>query len=149
MFCCTLLYAHSSIAIILMGKRELVALLSVSSWCLVMVERLFLAVPWCCLRFVIVVFPDHTHYFLIGIFWYNNNNKTFFDEHPGRPHRLLMFIVQLLIATYRVGNNDLRQRKPNFLFKICCSQYKLIFEILTITCSWMIKLVLEFSHDEV
>ena len=26
-----------------------------------MVERLFLAVPRCCLRFVIVVFPDHTH----------------------------------------------------------------------------------------
>ena len=61
MFCCTLLYAHSSIAIILMGKRELVALLNLSSWCLVMVVRLFLAVPWGCLRFVIVVFPDHTH----------------------------------------------------------------------------------------
>ena len=52
---------HSSIAIILMGKRELVALLNLSSWCLVMVEWLFLAVPWGCLRFVIVVFPDHTH----------------------------------------------------------------------------------------
>ena len=47
-----------------MGKRELVALLNLSSWCLVMVERLFLAVPRGCLRFVIVVFPDHTHYFL-------------------------------------------------------------------------------------
>ena len=44
-----------------MGKRELVALLYLSSWCLVMVEWLFLAVPWGCLRFVIVVFPDHTH----------------------------------------------------------------------------------------
>ena len=61
MFCCTLLCVRSSIAIILMGKRELVALLNLSSWCLVMVERLFLAVPWGCLRFVIVVFPDHTH----------------------------------------------------------------------------------------
>ena len=61
MFCCMLLYVHSSIAIILMGKRELVALLNLSSWCLVIVERLFLAVPWGCLRFVIVVFPDHTH----------------------------------------------------------------------------------------
>ena len=30
MFCCTLLYVHSSIAIILMGKRELVALLNLS-----------------------------------------------------------------------------------------------------------------------
>ena len=61
MFCCILLYVHSSIAIILMGKRELVALLNLSSWCLVMVERLFLAVPRSCLRVVIVVFPDHTH----------------------------------------------------------------------------------------
>ena len=38
MFCCTLLYVHSSIAIILMGKRDLTALLNLSSWCLVMVE---------------------------------------------------------------------------------------------------------------
>ena len=37
------------------------ALLNLYSWCLVMVERLFLAVPRGCLRFVIVVFPDHTH----------------------------------------------------------------------------------------
>ena len=70
MFCCTLLYVHSSIAIILMGKREVVALLNLSSWSLVMVEGLFLAVPrvfliiltyYFCLRFVIMVFPDHTH----------------------------------------------------------------------------------------
>ena len=61
MFCRTLLYVHSSIAIILMGKRELVALLNLSSWCLLMAERLFLEVPRSCLRFVIVVFPDHTH----------------------------------------------------------------------------------------
>ena len=68
MFCCTLLYVHSSIAIILMGKRELVALLNLSSWCLVMVERLFLALPWGCLRFVIVVFPDHTHLLFLGLY---------------------------------------------------------------------------------
>ena len=61
MFCCTFLYVHFSIAIILMGKRELIALLNLSSWCLVMVERLFLTVPRGCLQFVIVVFPDHTH----------------------------------------------------------------------------------------
>ena len=60
-FCCTLLCVHSSIAIILMGKRELVVLLNLSSWCLVMVERLFLMVPRGCLRFVIVVFPGHAH----------------------------------------------------------------------------------------
>ena len=55
------LYVHSSIVIILMGKRELIALLNLSSLCLVMVERLFLAVPRGRLQLVIVVFPDHTH----------------------------------------------------------------------------------------
>ena len=68
MFCCTLLYFHSSIAIILMGKRELIALLNLSSWCLVMFERLFLAVPRGCLQFVIVVFPDHTHLLFLSSF---------------------------------------------------------------------------------
>ena len=63
MFYCMLLDVHSSIAIILMGKRKLVALLTLSSWCLAMVERLFLAVPRGCQHFVIVVFPDHIYYF--------------------------------------------------------------------------------------
>ena len=63
MFCCTLLYTPSSFAIILIGKSELVVLLSLSSWCLVIVVWLLLAVPWVCLQFVIVVFPDNTHYF--------------------------------------------------------------------------------------
>ena len=67
MFCCTLLYVNSSIAIILMGKRELIALLNLSFWCLVMVERLFLAVSRGCVQFVIVVFPDHTHLLFLGM----------------------------------------------------------------------------------
>ena len=67
MFCYTLLYVHSSFAIILMGKRELVALLSLSSWCLSIVVWLFLAVPWFCLRFVIVFFSDHTHLLFLYI----------------------------------------------------------------------------------
>ena len=53
---CTLIYAYSSFAIILMGKRKPVALLSLSSWCLEIVVWLFLAVTWVCLQFVIVVF---------------------------------------------------------------------------------------------
>ena len=66
-FCFTLPYVHSSFAIILMGKRKLVALLSLSSWCLVIVVWLFLVVPVVCLQFVIVVFPDHTHLlFVLG-----------------------------------------------------------------------------------
>ena len=61
MFCCMLLYVHSIFAIILMGKRELVVWLSLSSWCLMIVVWLFLAVSWVCLQFAIVVFTDHTH----------------------------------------------------------------------------------------
>ena len=83
MFCCTLLYVHFSIAIILMGKREMIALLNLSSWCLVMVERLFLAVPRGCLQFVIVVFPDHTHLLFLYCFvisspiWFLKARKKF------------------------------------------------------------------------
>ena len=61
MFCFVLLFVHSSFEIILMGKRELVALLSLASWCLRIV--VWLAVPWVCLQFVIMVFSDHTHFF--------------------------------------------------------------------------------------
>ena len=76
MFCCTLLYVHFSIAIILMGKRELIALLNLSSWCLVMVERLFLAVPRGCLQFVIVAFLDHTHLLFFMSMLIHENMKT-------------------------------------------------------------------------
>ena len=65
MFCCSLLYVFSSFAIILIGKRELFDLLSLSSLCLMIVVWPLLAVPWVCLQFVIVVFSDQTHYF-----WY-------------------------------------------------------------------------------
>ena len=36
-------------------ERELAALLSLSSWCLVIVVWLFLSVPWVCLQSVIVI----------------------------------------------------------------------------------------------
>ena len=65
-----------------MGKRELVALLNLSSWYLVIVERLFLAVPRGCLGFVIVVFPDHTHsQFLFFVFIWNYH--ACIVVHPG------------------------------------------------------------------
>ena len=91
MFCCTLLYVHSSIAIILMGKRELVALLNLSSWSLVMAEWLFLVVPWGCLRFVIVVFPDHTHLLFFRLFEQPRN-----DGPTTNKAELLFFYVQKL-----------------------------------------------------
>ena len=61
MFCCALLCVHSSFAIISMGKKELAAKLRLSSWCSMIVVWLFLTIPWFCLQFVLVVFPDHTH----------------------------------------------------------------------------------------
>ena len=66
-----------------MGKRELIALLNLSSWCLVMVEWLFLAVPWGCLRFVIVVFPDHTTYYFYMLYMWIY--KIFARDHFPRP----------------------------------------------------------------
>ena len=86
-FISTLLYVHSSFAIILMGKRQLVALLGSSSWCLVMVVWYFLAVSWVCLRFVIVILPDHTHYFSFLVFSYSiqwENLKMFLSKYNGR-----------------------------------------------------------------
>ena len=49
------------------------ALLSLSSWCLVIVVWLFLAVPYACLQFVIMVFPDHTH---LLFFKFTNKQST-------------------------------------------------------------------------
>ena len=46
-------------------------MLNLSSWCRVMVERLFLTVPRGCLQFVIVVFPDHTHLLASLKLWEN------------------------------------------------------------------------------
>ena len=54
------------------------ALPNLSSWCLMMVERLFLAVPQGCLQFVIVVFPDHTHLFSVGSPSDRSNSILFF-----------------------------------------------------------------------
>ena len=103
MFCCALLYVHSSIAIILMGKRELVALL-LSSWCLVMVEWLFLTVPRGCLRFLIVVFPDHTHL----LFFYKFSWEYNYVDSDG-----------LMRCSGRLDNSDLAEgaKRPLLLLK--------------------------------
>ena len=61
-----LLYVHSSFAIILMGRKKLYALLSLSSCCFILVVWFFLVVPWFFLLFVIVVFPYHTHLLFLG-----------------------------------------------------------------------------------
>ena len=55
---------HSSFAIIFKMKRKLVALPLLSYRCIVAINVLwlFLMVPWVGLQYVIVVFPDHTHF---------------------------------------------------------------------------------------
>ena len=92
MFCCTYLYVHSSFAIILIGKRELVALLSLSSWCLVIIVWLFLAVPWGCLQFVTVVFPDLTHFFQC-----TSNNRSLHIANLGVSLQQLVIYVAISI----------------------------------------------------
>ena len=71
MFCFTLLYIPSSFAIILMGKRELVALLSLSSWCLLIVVWLFLTVPWVCLDYFLII---------LTIFWFRSLCPLFYNK---------------------------------------------------------------------
>ena len=63
LFCYALLCVHSSFAIILKRKRNLVDLLLLSYKCIVTIDVLwlFLTVPWVGLQYVIVVIPDHTH----------------------------------------------------------------------------------------
>ena len=92
-----------------MGKRELVALLSLSSWCLVMVERLFLMVPWGCLRFVIVVFPDHTNLLFFMSVVLNNvapvdvsTRKRRRIFHSLLPRGCLQFVIVVLYPTTKV-----------------------------------------------
>ena len=84
MFCCALLCVRSSLAIILMGKRELVALLSLSSWCLVIVLWLLCGSSSWCHWFVCSLwlwyFPIILSYFLnlLGsTTWICNGNGPF------------------------------------------------------------------------
>ena len=115
MFCCTLLCVHSSIAITLMGKIELVALLNLSSWCLVMVERLFLAVPRGCLRFVIVVFPDHTHVLFLNKYIY------------AHLHALQSCIITAIICIKCIYIYFILQEKLLFMIEKCTCRANAIY----------------------
>ena len=63
LFCYALLCVHSSFAINLKRKRNLVASLLLSYICIVTINVLwqFLTVPWVGLQYEIVVCPNHTH----------------------------------------------------------------------------------------
>ena len=72
-----------------MGKRELVALLCLSSWCFVIVVWLFLTMPQVCLQFVMVVFPDHTH--LLFLIQAQSHNFMEID------HEIISMVILLLL----------------------------------------------------
>ena len=69
LFCWALLCVYSSFATILKRKSKLVALLLLSYRYIVTINVLwlFLTVPWVGLQYMIVVFPDHTHFFVYDV----------------------------------------------------------------------------------
>ena len=118
---CTLLCVHSSFAIILMGKRELVALLSLSSWCLVIVVWLFLTVPWVCLHFVIVVFSDHTHLlFLPFHFLWIRSRRYIFNYKPYFPWKGRKILQNLMSTIFVIGALTLSPPVTTFVIYSSC-----------------------------
>ena len=85
-----------------MGKRERFSLHCLSSWCLVIVVWLLLTIPWICLKFVIVVFPDHTH-----LLFLLTRTVTSFLRYTGYinvtkdpiSHVLLLILIHLLLLS--------------------------------------------------
>ena len=65
-----------------------------------MAEWLFLAVPWGCLWFMIVVFPDHTHLLFLGSI---GTNEELFKKSINR-HATCLF-VNVMGCTFPPQNN--------------------------------------------
>ena len=156
MFCCALLYVHSSIAIILMGKRELVALLNLSSRYLVMVERLFFAVPRGCLRFVIVVFPDHTHLlfsmYMCSLVSVNCSHLSSVKQLTIEIHIVLcQYSYHSLIMFIKSSKNKTKFGKINILdCNFLSSSYvneshKSVVYVIVIP--WVVRLYLDIIHE--
>ena len=68
-----------------------------------MVERLFLAVPWGCLQFVI--FPDHTHYFCVCLSCFQTAKAPFVLSNVVAYNKLYHLYIKLynlaLLEYYR------------------------------------------------
>ena len=124
MFCCALLYVHSSLAIISMRKRELVALLSLSSCCLVIVLLLFLMMLQVCLQFAIVVFPDHTHY----LFLYGSHPQCYILRPLPFGLQGRVFFGFYLIWAWRPSSSCEQEHFSNFPFHTLRSLH-LMFEL--------------------
>ena len=86
-----------------MGKRELVALLNLSSLYLVVIDWLFLAVPWGCLLFVIVVFPDHTHLLFFTVSKAHVLLTNHFPEYINQIYRHFVRGLLDILDTHRIA----------------------------------------------
>ena len=112
MFRCALLCLQSSFANILMGRREPIYLLFLSTICLLIVVWLFLAVPLVGLQFVIVVFPDQTHSLFYCFFIYSShllNLQTIFK----------MYAILFRTTDYQIQ------------FKCACAKTRLVVQKCT------------------
>ena len=102
--------------LVLMGKRKIVALLVLSSWCLVIAEWPFLAVPWVCLRFVILVFPDHTHLLFLSVLggcsYLSKQFFAIFDFHfvKNKLENLFLFASGVPLASWIFEINTMSRR---------------------------------------
>ena len=103
LFCCALHYVHSSFALILMRKRKLVALLSLSFLCLVIFVCLFLMVPWVCPQFVMLVFADHTHLLFL--------RPCYTTSHPYLPYSQNFRTICQVVTENSSGHNLDRKKE--------------------------------------
>ena len=103
LFCCALHNVHSSFALILMKKRELVALLSLSFLCLVIFVWFFLMVPWVCPQFVILVFADHTHLLFL--------RPCYTTSHPYLPYSQNFRTICPVVTENSSGHNLDRKKE--------------------------------------
>ena len=84
------------------------------------VERLFLTVPRGCLQFVIVVFPDHTHFLFLHVMEFHRPSEWITD--PSTVHMSLRHSVNstglnmkplVLIFKVVMGKQNVRYRQLN------------------------------------
>ena len=80
------------------------ALLSLSSWRLIIVVWLFLAVPWVCLQCLILVFPVHTHLLFLKARDFNATSLSTYDLstfYTSLPHNLIKDeLIDLIERTF-------------------------------------------------
>ena len=84
-----------------------------------MVERLFLAVPWGCQRFVIVVFPDHTHLLFLELRHAITSYHSGFINVgcPAWTVRSLVQLIRLFSAMYQILTLSLYKDSPVLKFQ--------------------------------